>query len=412
MFTINDVPKVGGYTVALNRDCCDEFEHYNVHFLSESGSEATQQFWRDFLIGLIERDAPLDAIWSYSLANEAFFREDFPPLSLTEGEITTANGQTYDMSDSARKEQMLTDNLLHYISTMRNTIHDYDPTALVTIGFFWPKQPHPAREGDPRLVRTAHVIAESDADFIDLHPYPGVGLTFEQMMENFGVNPAEDHLLVMGEMGAEERGYRSTADAARILQEWQVASCAYGFDGWLTWTWDTFEQEEFYTELTGDEAIREALSPLNRLDPCKFGEDYQVLLTDDATVTVSAALPSQPGTFAIDGDSSTNWGAGAPPYQWIQIDLGGPATISEIQLQVSQSPAGETSHQVIGLTPDGARQVIAELNEFTEDLQWLAITPDQPLENIRFIRIETTASPSWVAWRELQIFGKRAESSE
>jgi hypothetical protein len=52
------------------------------------------------------------------------------------------------------------------------------------------------------------------------------------------------------------------------LQEWQRDSCAYGFDGWLLWTWDTYEQPELWTALSGGRVIEQALAPVTRADPC------------------------------------------------------------------------------------------------------------------------------------------------
>jgi hypothetical protein len=39
----------------------------------------------------------------------------------------------------------------------------------------------------------------------------------------------------------------------------------------------------------------------------------------------------------------------------------------------------------------------------TKDGDELIFSPEAPLQGIRYIRVETVASPSWVAWREIEI---------
>jgi hypothetical protein len=403
MLTTDDVPKTGGYTIAAHRECCERFAGYNVHYLSAAGLDANIEFWTDFVSGLIERDAPLNAIWAYSLRNEAFFAGNQPPLNWDSGSITTANGETYDMSDPAQKRQMMDDSMIYFIDNLRAAILELDPMALVTIGFFWPQDPNPIRIGDWRIINTDRIINESEADFIDLHAYPSEGLSFVEAMENFGVTGQENVPLVMGELGARRDAYHDADAAARSLVNWQVESCAYGFDGWLVWTWDANRQADFYNALFDEGQIDAALAPANRPNPCLLPVDFKVSLTENATATASGQQPGFPPANAIDGDSSTWWSAGAGPVQWIQIDLGTPSTIAEISLQTSQSPPGETTHRVVGIYPNGTRITLATISDYTEDMQWLMITPEQPVENIRYIAIETTISPSWVAWREIEV---------
>lgn len=106
--------------------------------------------------------------------------------------------------------------------------------------------------------------------------------------------------------------------------------------------------------------------------------------------------------FQVDGSYETAWGAGADAPQWLEIDLGAPATIGQLRLVVAQSPAGETHHVVYGRDAAGALRVLAELRGETGDGDVLTITPPAPWAGIRAIRIETVSSPSWVAWREVE----------
>jgi hypothetical protein len=112
------------------------------------------------------------------------------------------------------------------------------------------------------------------------------------------------------------------------------------------------------------------------------------------SVATSQSFPDLPPEHAIDGINSTWWGAGGPPLQWIEIDLGSPAVIATIRMSVSQNPAGHTAHQILGRGPDEAYQLLHEFRGITNDFDVLEIAPDQPWENIQFIRVLTLESPS------------------
>ncbi len=123
-------------------------------------------------------------------------------------------------------------------------------------------------------------------------------------------------------------------------------------------------------------------------------------------VTASSSRQS-PSEMAVDGDETTFWGAGDFAPQWIEVDLGAPATLTEVRLRVGQSPDGDTRHRILaGKTKDDLSEV-HQFEQFTRDGEWLVFTPTLPLESVQFIRVETLASPSWVAWSEIQVFGTR-----
>jgi len=273
------------------------------------------------------------------------------------------------------------------------------------VGFFWPQKPHPARMGDPRVIETRPAIWESSADFIDLHPYPGWDLNMAQYVDNFGMAGMEEKPIIMGEFGAARSSFPDEAEAARALHDWQVESCGYGFDGWLLWTWDTEEQIDFYNGLTGQGWINQVLAPANRPDPCMAGvfDFFEYNLALDAPVKASRALPDQPPSGAVDGSTNKWWGAGAFAPQWIQIDLGKPVAIGSIRLVVSQSPSGDTRHQVwAGPSPD-TLTLLHTFEGFTVDNQVLEFVPDHPIENVRYVRVVTKNSPSWVGWKEIEV---------
>jgi hypothetical protein len=235
----------------------DLFDHVNLVFLTPQGIDMSIRFWHDFLRELIRRHAPLDAIFAYSLWNEASVDFGYAPFTLPSGQITTANGQTYDIASSADTRRMIDDAFVYYTDRVRAAILEVDRSALVTIGF-WTAPDSPA----------GALVSRSTADFVDIHPYPGFDATFAASMQKYGIGGPTAKPVVIGEMGAFRFASDTADDAAATLVEWQRQSCAYGIDGWLLWTWDTDEQPDLWNALSGGGVIEQALAPRNRPDPC------------------------------------------------------------------------------------------------------------------------------------------------
>lgn len=123
------------------------------------------------------------------------------------------------------------------------------------------------------------------------------------------------------------------------------------------------------------------------------------------TVRFSGQTGNLIGALAVDGDFGTLWNSGGGPMQWIEIDLSTEYTVSEIRLTVSQYPEGRTVHQIKGRSADGQFILLHTFDGITRDGDELVFKPDSPPIRIRFIRIETIVSPSWVAWREIEVVG-------
>jgi hypothetical protein len=268
LLTSEWLPPNTTYSDELSTVRYDWFNNINVLMLSPQGVAAQQHLWTDFVKELVRQDAPLDAIFAYELWNEAVVLSDQPPFSLTGGQVTTANGTTYDMASASDRKRMIDDGFVFLIDQVRAAIRKVDPTALVTMGFFHDTEPNPARAGDNRVVRTRAVIERSTADFVDIHPYAGDELTFSQFMQNYGIDGPTAKPIVMGEFGASKRAFASAPEAANALVSWQRGSCAYGIDGWLLWTWDSIEQPDLWNALDAGGTIEGALSPAHRPDPC------------------------------------------------------------------------------------------------------------------------------------------------
>jgi hypothetical protein len=123
----------------------------------------------------------------------------------------------------------------------------------------------------------------------------------------------------------------------------------------------------------------------------------------DRPVTGSSATADSPPDRVVDGDPDSIWNSGGPPPGWVEIDLGESRAVTEIRLLAAQSPAGPTTHLVgCRSTLDGGLTQLATLEASTTDGELLPVTLSTPA-TCRILRVETTASPSWVAWREIEV---------
>jgi hypothetical protein len=121
-------------------------------------------------------------------------------------------------------------------------------------------------------------------------------------------------------------------------------------------------------------------------------------------VSASAAQPTEAAANAVDGDATTRWGAGQFAPQWLEVDLGEPVAIAAIRLGVDQFPDGDTVHAVLGRAPGGSFGELHVFSGRTATGDVLQFVPPSPWEGIRYLRVETRASPSWVAWQEVEVF--------
>lgn len=405
LMTSNDLPDAAQYGNAA--PCCAPFGGYrNSIYLSPQGHALAERYWRDIVGGLIERRAATDTVLAWQLVNEQFTLLDVPPLSMRSGAVATADGREWDMADDAQRRQMVDSNLVVFADRLAGALREIDPTGLVTIGYFPPNEPEEWRPDDTRLVLTQAVLEQSSLDFADLHGYPGGSLSFADHAAAYGISDQVAMPLVLGEMGGFKHTYANPAAAAEALVAWQVESCAYGFQGWLLWLEAPFD-DEVWTGTQGDGVIDRALSPVERPDPCAEGGWIRHNLAAGRPARASSALPNEPPGAAVDELIGTQWGAGAHAPQWVEIDLGELMTVAAVELVVAQFPEGETHHRVLVGAQRGALEAAGTLRGSTADGDVLLLALNGAAGNaVRFVRIETLSSPSWVAWREVRVFDR------
>lgn len=131
-------------------------------------------------------------------------------------------------------------------------------------------------------------------------------------------------------------------------------------------------------------------------------------LAVEKQVSASSQTTNEAPVNAVDGNIETIWNSGVSPEQWILVDLGTNATVNKIRLIIAQSPSGNTTHKVFVGASSSDMRLIHQFNGVTLDNQVLEFTPTIPLSNVQFVKIVTIESPSWVAWKEIEILGFEA----
>jgi hypothetical protein len=135
-----------------------------------------------------------------------------------------------------------------------------------------------------------------------------------------------------------------------------------------------------------------------------------LLVSDGREITrrsptgASKSVPGATSAMAVDGVNATLWNAGDFSPQWIEVDLRGSVTITRLRLVTAQTPPGLTTHRVYGRVASGDARLLHEFSGYTADGQVLDYSPSTPWNDVRYIRVETVASPSWVAWREIAAY--------
>jgi hypothetical protein len=386
----------------------EQFESANNEFLNPAAVPIYVDYWRQIVQGLVDRDARTDVVLGFELRQEHHFHVDFAPLSLRSGLVTTANGETYDMSSQADKDRMIDEGLVYWSGVLRDAIREIDPTAMVTVGFFTPNAPHQVNGPDEtRLVRTSYFLRNSEADFVDLHHYAGNGVDDSDIWENFGIAGIIDKPLILGEHGAFRHWWPNEAAGAASVMALEVEACRVGFDGFLVWAWRGDLSDDLYWATDGEGEVAAVVAPLNRPDPCEFGAFDFILFNRaaEATVAVSSEVPGFDASKAIDG-IDTYWNSADLAPQWIELRFDEPLDLTRIDMTVAQSPPGRSVHQLWVRPPGGDLVLLETFEGVTDDGDVLTYTDADRLTGVDLVRIVTTELAGGLApaWREIALY--------
>ena len=419
LLTSNDLPGNGGYWESNDEGFVEGvFGPYrNTHYLTTAGVRSATDYWDDLLSGLEQRKAPFDALLAWQLLNEQWYFNNEPPFSLTEGTVTTANGQAYDMSDIEQKRAMANDGIIYWIGQVSQVILSYDPSAQITMGFFDTGDSLLDPERDFRYNDVRAMLKSAPLDFIDFHAYPGGNLSIAQTAENIGLTDYHIKPVILGEFGAFRETYAEIETGAFLSAAWMEDACQAGFDGWLYWVYGKVNAgapDDPWGFIEADGLIMETLAPLNAPDPCDLprAAARPVNLAYGASASASRTEEDNgtnyPPQDAVDFSLSTWWSAGAGAVQWIEIDLGGPATIERFKLVDLYGGVGRHVNKLWGKgsEADSEYVLIATLDVHSEqDELVIEHTLPESVSGIQYIKVETLTSPGWIIWHEIEVYG-------
>ena len=123
-----------------------------------------------------------------------------------------------------------------------------------------------------------------------------------------------------------------------------------------------------------------------------------------------ASARGESADLAIDGDLDSMWNSTLYPVQWFSVILDDFYLVDRVEMVVAQTPAGPTTHEIWLGNGSGVRTLYRRLIDVhTEDGQILDVTFAPP-RAVNEVLIRTVHNPSWVAWREVRVFGRQAES--
>jgi hypothetical protein len=403
ILTLDWIPVPVGWR-SLDGLWSQDFACTNMHVLSQAGLEANRLFFAEFVKELQRLRAPLHRVLAYELRNELTFEPHLPPLSLTEGVVTSANGSSYDLADPEQKRQLVEEGAVFWVDELRSTIRSLDTTARVTVGLVPPKDAATSL-AQGRLSITVPILHKSTIDFVDVHIYPIIdGVTMREFVDRFGLSGYSLKPYIMGELGASRNVYASADVAARALRKWQHSSIQYGFSGWLLWAWDLHELPETFSAQDHNKEVNRAIAPVYQTSLSLSGnvevETEESNIARGKPTTASREQFSNPAAKAVDG-TSFPWISGGTAPQWIEINLQQPTSFRLIRLIVNQNPAGKTRHQVLVRGPDEEYRLLHEFRKQTQGSELLEFVDE--LANIQYVKVSTLESPSWVAWGEIEI---------
>lgn len=282
MLTLNGLPANAYFANATGAPpAWCEYPHCDV--MAPGFVSAWSQYANAFasmLVSALKGDT--SGVIAYSLVNEGFFLDTTLPFAPAGAglEITTADGGVYNMSSNASRQQCADANAVHWATATAAAARRADPLTMVTVGMFTfeavgklgPNGINP--EGpDPRHPFRASVITRfAGVNYTDVHVYPDASdwtLAEDLASDEWSLVDPSRMPLAMFEFGAFKHFFATAPAAATAMAALQAASCAYNFSAWALWTYDTYEQQDILWNMMDDGgAIRDALAPSVRPDPC------------------------------------------------------------------------------------------------------------------------------------------------
>jgi hypothetical protein len=186
----------------------------------------------------------------------------------------------------------------------------------------------------------------------------------------------------------------------------EVEACRAGFDGYLVWAWRGDGSNDMWWATDGDREVAQVVAPVNRPDPCTYGEfDFvRYNVAAGATVTASSEYPPAPAGNVIDGRED-HWNALDRPPQWIELALAAPATVDQVTMRVAQDPPGFSVHELWLRRVGGEPERVEVFEGITTENEVLSYVPTEPITDVDLVRVVTTELEGGLspAWHEIEV---------
>lgn len=244
------------------------------NYLNPGYIAAKRTYLQDVIRGLRQRDpVALQSVFCWDVMNEVNFELGHPPFSLSEGNVTPANGVTYDLA--TQKERMADEMAVYWIDRMAEAIRAEIPDALIDANIFTYHAVGRTGPGDfhqdkadwkNRYPFRPTALLRSKADVIDIHFYSDseenwrkdlASIEHEKLLAGLPEQPGK--ALLVGEFGAFKRRFARVSAAAQWMSALAERFPAAGFQGWIYWTYDTDEQKELWNGMSEGAQILKAL---------------------------------------------------------------------------------------------------------------------------------------------------------
>lgn len=278
----------------------------NLSYLDKGRVAAKAEYMKNFAQALIDRvGANESAVLAYQSDNELFFETNKAPFNKMSGTVTPVNGLTYDMSKPDQRQQAADASMVVYSILVKQELLKASPNAMMTTGFFTNRAVNkPGFNGlitnvcetnCPTTVnywvpgRPSSIAAWGGVDFLDIHIYPPTA-TYSPTTDLTNMEkPFFKKPFIIGEFGAKKSVYSNNiTKAAYAMRDFRVATCQQGAQGWLFWTWDTYEdlasQSLFYKLPDNNGAINGQLAPIAQPNPCSTATAPARLVQSTATL--------------------------------------------------------------------------------------------------------------------------------
>ena len=248
----------------------------NLMLMSQGATAAFSKYESD-LLKEIRSISPIsiNGIFSIDLWNELHFNGNEKPFSESKGEFLSETGLTFNLAIPESRQALADETELRWVNSVVGEIKNTDPEILVTSSVFSAKEVH--RTGyhgvrtedstwkDWRQPFRLKVLAESNLDYLQIHPYPHTldynldddlnSMEFSQLQRNKPI--------LIGEFGAFKKEFKNVNDALQILKTFLSQACRKKITGWIYWTWDTYEQVDLWNMKDSNSEIEKGLSPIH-----------------------------------------------------------------------------------------------------------------------------------------------------